>query len=95
MCLRGAPALRAVAGPEVVTSPDATLNTVWRRDDSFGGSGFWDVAGGGGGGTENRARSCVSVSRIRDVMSWLEMRAFVKIFGDGKLLEVRICFAVP
>ena len=69
----------------MVTSPPATLNTVCRRDDGFGGSGFWLVAGGGGGGTENRARSCASVSRIRDVMSWLERSALVKILGGGNL----------
>lgn len=43
------------------------------------------MGGGGGGGTEKRARSCGSVSRIREVMSGVERRAFVKIFGRGKL----------
>lgn len=43
------------------------------------------VGAGGGGGTENKARSCASVSRINDVISWLERRAFVKIFGLGNL----------
>lgn len=41
---------------------------------------------GGGGGTEKRARSWASVSRIREVMSGLERRALVKILGGGKLL---------
>lgn len=44
-----------------------------------------DVVVGGGGGTEKRARSWVSVSRIREVMSGVERRALVKIFGGGKL----------
>ena len=44
-----------------------------------------DVCEGGGGGTENRARSCGSVSRIRDVISGVESSAFVKILGGGKL----------
>jgi hypothetical protein len=44
-----------------------------------------EVTGGGGGGTEKRARSCGSVSRIKDVMSAVESSAFVKIFGGGKL----------
>ena len=43
------------------------------------------AAGGGGGGTEKRARSWASVSRMRDVMSWLDKRAFVKILGGGNL----------
>lgn len=37
-----------------------------------------------GGGTEKRARSCGSVSRIREVMSGVERRALVKILGGGK-----------
>lgn len=41
--------------------------------------------GGGGGGTEKRARSCASVSRMRDVMSWFARRELAKIFGAGKL----------
>lgn len=69
-----------------MTSPAATLKTVCRRETllcSDVGSGF--VTGGGGGGTENRARSWVSVSRINEVMSWLESRALVNIFGGGNL----------
>lgn len=83
---RGLPAARDVGGP-VVTSPAVTLKTVWRREDlvaSEDGGGCW-AEGGGGGGTEKRARSCASVSRIREVMSWFERRAFVKILGGGKL----------
>ena len=45
------------------------------------------VVGRGGGGTEKRARSCGSVSRIKDVMSGVERRALVKIFGRRKLME--------
>lgn len=70
----------------MVTSPAATLKTVCRRETllcSGVGSGF--VTGGGGGGTENRARSWVSVSRISEVMSWLDSRALVKILGGGNL----------
>lgn len=92
MCRRGAPpVLRPpVLLAAVVTSPEATLKTVCRRDeeDCFVGSeAGWGVAvgGGGGGGTENRARSWASVSRIREVMSWLARRALVKIFGGGNL----------
>lgn len=72
----------------MVTSPEATLKTVCRRPEDFffsGSVGFRVVEGGGGGGTEKRARSCGSVSRIRDVMSWFERRALVKIFGGGNL----------
>lgn len=46
------------------------------------------VGGGGGGGTENSALSCVSVSRINEVMSWLLSSAFVNIFGGGNLVCV-------
>lgn len=44
-----------------------------------------EVVGSGGGGTEKRARSWGSVSRIRVVMSGVERRALVKILGGGKL----------
>lgn len=37
------------------------------------------------GGTEKRARSWGSVSRISDVMSGVERSALVKILGGGKL----------
>lgn len=43
------------------------------------------MVAGGGGGTENSALSCVSVSRINEVMSWFLNRAFVNILGGGKL----------
>lgn len=72
----------------MVTSPDATLKTVCRRPEDFffsGSVGLRVVEGGGGGGTEKRARSWGSVSRMRDVMSWFERRALVKIFGGGNL----------
>ena len=46
------------------------------------------MGGGGGGGTEKSARSWGSVSRIREVMSCVERRAFVNIFGGGKLSDV-------
>lgn len=85
--LRRGPA-REVGGP-VVTSPAVTLKTVWRREDLLAGAGSedcgWCAVGGGGGGTEKRARSWASVSRIKEVMSWLERRALVKILGGGKL----------
>lgn len=76
-----------------MTSPLATLKTVLLRlgaDCSsllalclwaFAGA----AAGGGGGGTEKSARSWDSVSRMREVMSWLLSRALVKILGGGKL----------
>ena len=74
-----------------MTSPDATLKTVWRRDedeaafeDDAGSGGA--LAGGGGGGTEKSARSCASVSRISEVMSWFASRALVKILGGGNLV---------
>lgn len=73
------------AGP-VVTSPAATLKTVCLRLEGLGCSGLGVVVGGGGGaGTEKRVRSWASVSRMREVMSGLERRALVKIFGGGKL----------
>jgi hypothetical protein len=74
-----------------VTSPEATLKTVCRRPEDFffsGSVGLRVVEGGGGGGTEKRARSCGSVSRMRDVMSWFERRALVKILGGGNLCQV-------
>lgn len=87
MLRRVGPLLRVeLAGGPVVTSPPATLKMVCRRFVGFGGSGAWVVAFGGGGGTEKRARSWASVSRIKDVMSWLERRALVKILGGGKLV---------
>lgn len=52
------------------------------------GSGCGWADGGGGGGTEKRARSWVSVSRIREVISWLERRALVNILGGGKLFMI-------
>lgn len=48
-----------------------------------------DEGAGCGGGTEKRARSWGSVSRIRDVISGVERRAFVNIFGGGNLGGVR------
>jgi hypothetical protein len=77
---------RVVGGP-VVTSPDVTLKTVLRREGFLVSSPeAAEVEDGvGGAGTEKRARSWASVSRIREVMSWLERRAVVKILGGGKL----------
>ncbi len=80
----------------MVTSPEETLKTVWRRLDALllpsASSGAERLefvaaaaAAGGGGGTEKRARSWASVSRMREVMSWLERSALVKILGGGKL----------
>lgn len=46
--------------------------------------GVEEVTDGGGGGTENKARSWGSVSRIREVMSEVERRALVNILGGGK-----------
>ena len=73
---------------EAVISPSATLKTVWRRLEGLSVEGVllegypWV----GGGGTEKRARSWGSVSRIRVVMSRVERRALVKILGGGKLV---------
>lgn len=84
----------------MVTSPEETLKTVWRRLDALlvpsTSSGaerleFVGSGGGGGGGTEKRARSWASVSRMREVMSWLERSALVKILGGGKLLIRTFC----
>lgn len=76
-------------GAPVVTSPEETLKTVWRRPGArAAGSGWGAVEGGGGGGTEKSARSWGSVSRRREVISWFERRAFVKILGGGKLLPL-------
>jgi hypothetical protein len=71
--------------PPVVTSPDATLKTVCLRLLAFSGYGVDAVGRACGGGTEKRARSWGSVSRISKVMSCVERRALVKIFGGGKL----------
>lgn len=67
----------------VVISPEveATLKTVLRRSESECEDG---------GGTEKRARSWGSVSRIREVMSGVERRALVKILGGGKLVGLLI-----
>lgn len=89
MCLRKVRP-EEVGGP-VVTSPEDTLKTVWRRrvvdglltSSGFGG-GTVDECGGGGG-TEKRALSCASVSRIRDVISVLERRALVNMPGVSNL----------
>lgn len=79
----------------MVTSPALTLKTVCRREEDlvaaagccccWGSSGCEEGEGRAGGGTEKRARSWVSVSRMREVMSWFERRALVKILGGGKL----------
>jgi hypothetical protein len=69
----------------VVTSPLATLKTVCRRELEVEGYGAEAVGCGCGGGTEKRARSCGSVSRIREVISGVDRRALVKILGGGKL----------
>lgn len=53
-----------------------------------GGSACLGAAGGGG--TEKRARSCASVSRIRLVMSWVCSSAFVNILGGAKLDAVQM-----
>lgn len=72
-----------------MTSPCATLKTVCLRLVFVLLLGSWygveEVTDGGGGGTENKARSWGSVSRIRDVMSVVERRALVNILGGGKL----------
>lgn len=72
----------------MVTEPEATLKTVLRRvvPDVDESGEVWVVDGGGG--TEKRARSWDSVSRIRAVISWLDRSAFVKIFGGGNLVSV-------
>ena len=78
----------------MVTSPAVvTLKTVWRRLAAGLVSSGSEAArlecevvgGGGGGGTEKSARSWASVSRIREVMSWWDRSALVKILGEGKL----------
>lgn len=63
--------------------PPAGLKMVLRRLVDADGSAC--LGGAGGGGTEKRARSCSSVSRIRLVISWFWRRAFVKIFGGANL----------
>jgi len=49
------------------------------------GAGSACLGAAGGGGTENRARSCSSVSLIRLVISWFCNSAFVKILGGANL----------
>jgi hypothetical protein len=56
---------------------------VLRRLLDVGGSACFGAAGGGG--TEKRARSCASVSRIRLVISWFCNSALVNILGGAKL----------
>ena len=74
-----------------MTSPEETLKTVCRRLGPWDAGSCWGAeAGGGGGGTEKRARSWGSVSRSSEVMSWFERRAFVKILGGGKLVLLAV-----
>jgi hypothetical protein len=59
------------------------LKTVLRLLVDAAGSVCLGAAGGGG--TEKRARSCSSVSRIRLVISWFWSSAFVNILDGAKL----------
>jgi hypothetical protein len=67
----------------MLAPPPLGLKTVLRLLVDAAGSACLGAAGGGG--TENRARSCSSVSRIRLVISWFCSNAFVKIFGGANL----------
>jgi hypothetical protein len=67
----------------VAPGPPLGLKMVLRRLLEVGGSACFGAAGGGG--TEKRARSCASVSRIRLVMSWFCSSALVNILGGAKL----------
>lgn len=73
----------AFAPPPIVLPLPALLGskTVFRLLDADSCA----LGAGGGGGTEKRARSCDSVSRMRAVMSWGCSSALVKILGGGKL----------
>lgn len=53
------------------------------------GAGSACLGAAGGGGTEKRARSCSSVSRIRLVISWFCSNALVNIFGGANLGQVQ------
>lgn len=70
--------------PDVVApGPPLGLKMVLRRLVDVGGSACFGAAGGGG--TEKRARSCASVSRIKLVISWFWRSALVNILGGAKL----------
>lgn len=70
--------------PDVVApGPPLGLKMVLRRLVDVGGSACFGAAGGGG--TEKRARSCASVSRIKLVISWFCRSALVNILGGAKL----------
>jgi hypothetical protein len=66
----------------LVATPLA-LKMVFRRFDPEAGSCAFGT--GGGGGTVNNARSCVSVSRMSAVISCCCRSAFVNILGGGNL----------
>jgi hypothetical protein len=81
-------ALTALAPPpDMLVPPPFELKMVLRLLVDAAGSACFGAAGGGG--TENRARSCSSVSRIRLVISWFWSNAFVKIFGGANLGRVQ------
>lgn len=68
-------------------APPLGLNMVLRLFAD--GAGSVCLVAAGGGGTEKRARSCSSVSRIRLVISWFCSNALVKIFGGANLGRVQ------
>lgn len=77
-------ALTALAPPPDMLAPGPLgLKMVLRRLVAVAGSAC--LGGAGGGGTENKARSCSSVSLIRLVMSWFWSSALVKILGGANL----------
>lgn len=79
----------ALAPPPDVVAPGPALGLkmVLRLLEDVGGSACLGAAGGGG--TEKRARSWASVSRIRLVMSWFCSSALVNILGGAKLDAVQ------
>lgn len=73
----------------LVLALKTVLRRLWLLLEVKGEGSGWEAAGLGGGGTEKRARSCDSVSRIRVVISCWWSRAFVNILGGGKLRGLR------
>lgn len=69
--------------PDMLAPPPFALNTVFRLFADANGSA---CLVGGGGGTENRARSWSSVSRIKLVISWFCSSELVNCFGGAKLV---------
>lgn len=78
-------ALTAFAPPPDVLVPPPPLGLKMVLRLLVDGAGSACLGAAGGGGTENRARSWISVSLIKLVISWFWSKALVKILGGANL----------